>query len=96
MDSTTTPHPAIRLIDELTAERISTVVPKAMAVDRLLDLRNLVDGHPTLAVAIDRRLGDLPGATMTPGVWWHDELRALRTVIAEALASETLCPGGAA
>ena len=88
MDQTTKPHPAIRLLDELTAERIAPIVPKPMVFDRLLDLRNMVADQPLLIAAIDQRLRDIPGATMTPGGWWQNELQELRAVMGDALCPE--------
>jgi hypothetical protein len=88
MDPTTTPHPAIRFLDGLTAERIAPIVPKSMVFDRLLDLRNMVGDHPSLVVAIDQRLRDVPGATMTPSGWWQNELRELRATLGDALWAE--------
>lgn len=88
MDHTTTPHPAIRLLDDLAAERIAPIVPKPMVFDRLLDLRNMVGDQPLLVAAVDQRLRDVPGATMTPGGWWQNELRGLRAVMGDALCPE--------
>jgi hypothetical protein len=84
MDQTPTLHPAIRLLDELAGERIDPIVPKAMVFDRLLDLRNLVADRPLLVSAIDERLREVPGATLTPGAWWKEQLRALRAIMDDA------------
>lgn len=92
MDPTTTPHPAIRLLDELAAERLSPIVPKAMVFDRLLDLRNMVADRPLLVAAIDERLREVPGATMTPGGWWQNELRDLRAVMGDAPPAIAVVP----
>ena len=88
MDQMTTPHPAIRLLEELAAERIAPIVPKSMVFDRLLDLRNMVGDQGLLVAAIDQRLRDVPGATMTPGAWWQNELGVLRSVMVDALCPE--------
>lgn len=90
MDPMSTPHAAIRLLDELSAVRIDPVVPKTEVFDRLLDLRNLVGDLPALVAVIDDSLRDVPGATLAPGAWWQDELRSLRTILGDALCPEAV------
>ena len=64
MDPMSTPHPAIRLLDEMAAAPIETVVAKTVVVDRLLDLRNVLGDRPNLVAVIDDSLRDVPGATI--------------------------------
>ena len=90
MDEISNPHPAIRLLDELTAERVDPVVSKTVVFDQLLDLRNLVAEHPPLVAAIDQSLRDVPGASLAPGAWWRDQLRSLRVLLDATLTPEAV------
>ncbi|MEQ8842315.1 MAG: hypothetical protein RIB98_15125 [Acidimicrobiales bacterium] len=84
-----TPHAAVRLLEELVAERIDPLVSKTEVYDRLLDLRNLVTELPSITAIVDDRLRAVPGATLVPGAWWHEELRSLRMLLDAAFIPES-------
>ena len=73
---------------ELQRHRHSWVAPSILA--------SLAGGTENTAEAVaqlrnwyvDQRLRDVPGATMTPGGWWQNELRGLRAVMGDALCPE--------
>lgn len=74
-----------RLLDELSGERTEPLVPKRLVVDLLLDLRNAAGGRVVLVEAVDSVLSDIPGATVTTGGWWREQIVFLRSIADAAL-----------
>ncbi|MEO0493595.1 MAG: hypothetical protein AAF081_09280 [Actinomycetota bacterium] len=72
----------VPLLDSWSSDSSSVVVPKADVVDRLLDLRNVVDERH--ARLVDAVLAGVPGVTTVPGEWWRAQLARLRAEFSAA------------
>jgi len=57
------------------------LVRKSTVVDGLLDLRADLHGDDELVAAIDQCLGEVPGSSVTPTVWWIGTLKEIRALV---------------
>lgn len=68
---------AMALIAAWAEEEPQTLVSRKLVIDRLLDLRNVVQDDARSA--IDAILADVPGVTVVEGTWWNLQLETLET-----------------
>lgn len=59
----------------------SQLVDRAKIIDKLLDIRLMVEGNPELLIKLDRILAQVPGVTVVSLIWWRSALIDLENFI---------------
>ncbi len=85
MTTTTSPPTVIDsaagdLVAEWVAERPEGLLPRWKLIDRLLDLRSLVDPFDRLFV--ESMIVDMPGVSVVEARWWIEQLGQLQLLVA--------------
>jgi hypothetical protein len=80
------PTQALVLLEGWADEQPNGLMRRSEVIDRLLDLRAAADGLTLVVTAIEDRLRDVPGVTVTTAEWWREQVGELRLLVSTLVA----------